>query len=369
MRNNIIVSASFLLLLAAAPLAAGEAANAIPQAEIQALDRAIARELSTGQLGSQTLGDLTRLKARLLRLKPPPAKSERDAALEPLGGDESLRGQLERLQAEAAGGGRAALKSLALYHLFLNEPEKALAAWRRMGKSSEYDMSHLLIASYLEFALGEYSNGRRNLETALRLMDTRSGLEVSAPVFCQTIAGYRVYVPRPAGNLLPGEEVLIYVEVEGADFKSVPDGSECRIMFGLKLKDENQATLWAESNYGEDAPVFAGPVRDLHAALSWRVPNDLAPGRYHLSVEAVEDASKRHGENVLGFSVGRRETNPERRPTGGMDPRAVPQSLLDAQKAFPGANQYMDTPRLRDEQYYKQFELLQQYERNQRVEK
>ncbi len=370
MRIPILITA-ILLLLAAAP--AGEPAGAagpIPQAELQALDRAIARELNSGQLGSQTLGDLTRLKNRLLRMKQPAAKSERDAALSPLGGDDSLRAQLDRLQAEAAGGGRAAQKSLALYYLFLNEPEKALAQWRQMGKTSDYDMSYLLIASYLEFALGEYNTGRRSLETALRLMDSRTGLEVTPPVFCQTIAGYRVYVPRKEGNLLPGEEVLIYVEVEGADFKAVPEGSECRIMFGLQLKDENQATLWAEPNYGEYAPVFAGPVRDLHAALAWRVPNDLAPGRYHLFVEAVEDASKRRGQNILGFNVGRRETNPEKRPSGGMDPRAMPQSPIDAQKPLPGTPpKFMEPPRLRDEQYYKQFDLLQQFERNQRVEK
>ncbi|MCL2000205.1 MAG: hypothetical protein FWG74_02105 [Planctomycetes bacterium] len=355
--------------IASAATVGGEPAGFIPPAELQALDRAIARELNSGQLGSQTLGDLTRLKNRLLRMSSP-GKSEKDAALEPLAGDDTLRSQLERLEAEAGSGGRAAQRSLALFHLFLNDPEKSLAQWRRMGMASEYDVPYLLIAAYLEFALGEYNRGRRSLESALRFVDSRTSLSVASLVFCQTVAGYRMYIPRNPGNFLPGEEALIYIEVEGVDFKVTAEGSECRLRFGLQLKDDDQITLWSESNYGEYAPVFAGPVRDLHAVISWRVPNDLSPGRYHLFVEAVEEASKRRGESVIGFNVGRRETNPERRPSGGLDPRGMPQGLIDAQKAFPGAPpMFMEPPRLRDEQYYRQFDLLQQHERNQRVEK
>lgn len=364
-----------LLLLTAAVAIAGDNPANIPQTELQALDRAIAREANSGSLGSQTLGDLYRLKTRLLRLQES-AKSETERALAPLDGDDSQRRQLDRLEREAAAGGRAARRSLALYYLFLNEPEKALAQWRLMGQATEYDLQYLLVSSYLEFALGEYGTGRKNLQTALRLTETRSSLAVSTPVFCLNIGGYRIYTRRESGNLLPGEDVLIYVEVDGVQFASVSDGgSECQILFGLKLRNEAQNTVWAEPNYGEYAPYFAGPVRDLHAALSWRVPNDLAPGRYHLYVEAVEDSSKRRGEGVISFTVGRRETNPEKRPTGGAAlPPGMQRQIQDAQKSFYGGSEgsggesresnYFNDRYLQD----RQFDLLQQYAKEQRVQ-
>lgn len=357
-----------LFALTAAP--AGEVQGPIPLAELQALDRAIARELNSGQLGSQTLGDLTRLKNRLVRLQAQPA-SERDAALKPLAGEETSGRLRERLEAEAAAGDRAAKRSLALYYIFANEPEKALTQWRQMGRSSGYDLSYLLISSYLEFALGEYNSGRRNLETAMRLMDSRTGLEVSAPVFCTTIAGYRLFSPKGDAPLLPGDETLLYVEVEGAEFRSGSGGSECQLMFGLTLKDEAQATVWAEPSYGEYAPLFSGPIRDLHAALTWRVPNNLLPGRYSLHVEALESASQRRGEGLVAFTVAKRETNPETRPgIAAPLPRGASQIIRDANRAFPGAPSPLPEPLLRrDEEYYKQFDLLQQYEKNQRVEK
>ena len=51
-----------VLALRPAPAAAGEV---VPEAEIQALNRAITRELNSGALGSTALGDLARLLNRL----------------------------------------------------------------------------------------------------------------------------------------------------------------------------------------------------------------------------------------------------------------------------------------------------------------
>ncbi|MCC8190028.1 MAG: hypothetical protein LIP77_05230 [Planctomycetes bacterium] len=347
-------------------LAAGE--GPIPEAELQALDRAIAREMHSGNLGSQTLGDLRRLKQRLVRLQAT-AVDDRDAALQPLDGDATRQELLARLEAEARTGGRPARRSLALYYLFLNQPEKAREEWQRMGRATGGDVPWHTLAGYLDAALGEYRSGRDNLETALRLLESRTSLTLSAPEFCTAIAGYRIHVPREPGDLLPGEDVLIYVEIEGTEFLPAAEGGqECRLMFGLHLRSDSQSTVWAEPRYGEYAPVFSGPIRDLHAALTWRIPNDLAPGRYHLTVEAVEDSSMRRGESQMSFSVGRRDTNPERRVTGGLAPGAVGEAERVFQGGLPGGGS--DVPLVRDSEFFgrQNFELQRQLERMQRVE-
>jgi hypothetical protein len=352
-----------LLLLAgrfAAP--AGEAAFLVPPAEMRALDAAIARDLDNRSGSSQTLGDLLKLRNRLASRGRTPAPADRRDALAPLVLEESLETLRARLEAEAANGGRAAVRSLALFHMFTNEPEKAFAQWRRMGKATEYDVSYLLVAAYLEFVLGEYGAGRADLAAAQRLLDSRSSLELSSPVFCTNIMGYRAYVPRERGGLAPGEDTLIYVEVEGAEFVKTAEGPSCRLTFGLRLRDANQATLWAEPAYGEYAPVFAGPVRDLHVALSWRVPNYLEAGRYHLRVEAVDANSRLAGESVLSFNVERREAEAGGR-RASLSPREE-KTLRDAEKAFPGAPAPGGLPGFSRDQ----FELLKRFEQGQRVE-
>lgn len=327
----------FLVALAFAfAAAASSMAGTVPQVEIQALDRAIKRELADDNLGSQTLGDLQRLKYRLEQMQLQ-TRSQALAELEPLDTGAAPGDTLSRLEREAEAGGRPALRTLALYHLYQNNPEQSLRAWRRMGEANPNDLAYQLLSSYLELALGEYNAARLHLDTALRLIDSRTGIELSTPVLCDNIAGYRLYVPRQKKTLLPGDDTLLYIEIEGADFHPVADGDfECRLMFGMRLKNESGTTLWAEKDYGEYAPLFNGPIRDLHTALSWRIPNDLQPGIYTLIVEAEEQPSLRRGETTLELTIAKRPTNPDPKLTP--DQRIQANKMMqDAGKMFPGA--------------------------------
>ena len=327
------------LAFAATIVPAGEDAALlpIPQMEMQALERAIAHERNRNELGSQVLGDLYRLKHRLELLQPA-AKTGAEAALSPLAGDESERKLLARLEESARSGNRAALRSLSLYQAYLGNPEHALASWRRMGQANPNDIPFLLFSAYLELALGEYNSAGANMEAAVRSLNARTGIDLSNAVFCTNIVGYRLYTPMAAKDLLPGENTLIYVEIEGADFHTLPDGdSECRLMFGLKLLNDIGRVVWAEGSYGEYNPAFAGPIRDLHTALTWKIPNDLAPGFYRLVVEATEGSSARRGETALEFNVARRATNPETRPTGVPSPD-YQRLMRDAERTFQGGD-------------------------------
>lgn len=362
-----------LSLMAGSFARAGE----IPLPELRALERAIESGLDNKDLGSQTIGELQRLRDRLERSNRLRSEADGDriavlAPLEDISGvlGEAADSDVARLEREAADGKRSSLRSLALYRLYRNNPEEALRLWRRLGETNPNDLAYRLMASYLELSLGEYERARTHLEAAERLIGARSGLGLSEPVFCDNIAGYRLYARRRAGDLMPGDNTLVYVEIEGADFHSVAGGdSECRLMFGLRVKNEAGTTMWADPNYGEYAPIFNGPIRDLHTALTWRVPNDLTAGVYTLVVEAVEESSKRRGESSLEFTVSRRPTNPETRMDDGLR-RDVNRALQDAGKMFPGSpSQYVREEGrpgggLRESDRY--FELLRQHERQNR---
>lgn len=337
------IAAAFLCIasiwtsICSAPAIAGE----VTHSELTALRRAVESGLSGRDVGSQTLGDLQRLLDRLEG-----GSRDRGDEAEPLDDEpespryDDSRSEITRLEREAADGKRTSLRTLSLYRLYRNDPEEALRLWNRMGETNPNDLAYRLMASYLELALGEYGKARTHLEQAGRLIGTRSGLGLSKPLFCDNIAGYRLYVPRQNKELLPGDNTLIYVEIEGADFHEIGGGeSECRLMFGLRLKNEAGVTVWADPNYGEYAPAFNGPIRDLHSALSWRIPNDTMPGVYTLTIEAVEEKSKRRGDVGMEFSIGRRSTNSETRMDEGLR-REVNRVMQDAGKQFPGASSH-----------------------------
>lgn len=345
--------------VAAGPAPAGE----VPLSELRALERAIESGLNNSDIGSQTLGDLQRLKDRLeenARSGAAPRGSEPGPYQEVSSADSDSAGDADvsRLEREAADGKRTALRTLALYRLFQNDPEAALKLWNRMGEANANDLAYRLMASYIELALGEYGKARTHLEMADRLIGSRTGLGLSKPIFCDNIAGYRLYAPRQSKDLLPGDNTLVYVEIEGADFHDVGRGeSECRLMFGIRLKNDSGVTVWSDSNYGEYAPIFNGPIRDLHTALTWRIPNDLAPGVYTMTVEAVEESSKRRGDAEMEFTVGRRSTNQETKLDEGMR-REANRVLQEAGKQFPGSeSQYFKI----DDKEFDSFRRTPQY--------
>ncbi|MDR1613059.1 MAG: hypothetical protein LBT97_09805 [Planctomycetota bacterium] len=366
-----IVLGTLPLWLWAASARAGEA---VPAAEMQALERAIYREINSAQLGSSVLGDLTRLRARLMGFNTtgfPAGAGGAASDGQAVEGDRD-RAVLARLEAEAGGGGRAARRSLAMYYLYLNDPEKARGQWRLMGRGSDHDLPYLIMSGYLDLALGEGDKGKAALETALARLDALSPLSLSAPVFCTNIAGYRIYAPRREDPLLPGEDALLYVEIDGAEIRALDAaGSGCNLEFGMKLRDDFQRTVWAEPNYGAYSPLFNGTIRDLHAALAWKVPNNLEAGRYHLLVDVVEGWTKRRAEAVIGFEVGKRPTNPETRPTGGPAPDRMPRGFMELRRDLPEAPAIPDPGGPADDllrRSQRQFDLLQQYERGRKVE-
>jgi hypothetical protein len=312
----------------------GEAAAAIPGDELTALDRAINRELNTGSLGSQTLGLLVRLRSRIARFNSPPA-----AATSPEESGESLRLALrQELEGAVSQGGRGARRDLAFYYLFLNDPEAAREQWNRLGRAGELDLLYPLVSAFIDLTLGERQYAGKNLESTLAVLAASLPLRVSPPVFCQSIAAFRVYAPRPGEPFLPGEDALLYVEIEGARFSdSSEGGSECQLRFGLKLRDDNQGTVWAEPDFGEYAPLFNGPIHDLHAALTWKIPHNLEAGRYHLTVEALERSSNRRGEGVVAFSVAKRPTNPEKGLSASPAALSFPPDAARLGEVFPGA--------------------------------
>lgn len=299
------------MLICALSAISALAGEVVTTGELTALKRAISREASSTNYDPQTLADLTRLQAKLIQMNASVGAPAGASAEDP---SRQLLAHL--MQAAGKGAGRAERRALAYYYLYLNEPEKAMEQWKLAGSSGQTDLVYPLVSGLLNIVLGELTLARRDLEMTLSSLEARLPLRIGSLVFCRTIAGYREAIPRDPGPLLPGEDVLVYAEVEGAQFQSLAGGgADCELEFSIKILDDEQRTVWAEPNFGVYSPEFMGPIRDLHTALTLRIPNDLAAGRYQLVIDVMEPRSNRRGSAAIGFDVKKRPTAQETRPT------------------------------------------------------
>ncbi len=256
---------------------------------------AVTRDISSDEV--ESLRRIRNFLRHELQRKPKPS-SEQSAVLN------RLKLLLEK-QVRKARHARPARWQLAMFHVLQEDWETALKHLTRMGPASSRDLYHPLLLAYVYLHLMDYRNADQEMQRLETLMQAHRDLQLSRPVLCSAVNAYRIYQPLTGKLVKPGQNILVYVEISGVAFRlSTGNIAGCDLGFGLSIKDEASQVFWAEPDYGNYAPRFRGPVRDMHASISLRIPVHLAPGRYFLVIRCHDRISNKKGECAVGFTIG-----------------------------------------------------------------
>lgn len=194
-------------------------------------------------------------------------------------------------QADAEQGNRTAAINAARFLLYLGEADAALRYILRARPASADDVEWPLLCTRAYLQLGDFEKAALASARADGLLQGRSQLQLSKPVAVDQVTGYRLYAPAQNKRPAAGDMLTLYVEISGAKFLPVSDGSRCCLDFALELRDELQNVQDSSENYGRYDPVFAGPVRDLNATIYYRLPEKLTPGKYVLIIRCTDTLS------------------------------------------------------------------------------
>ncbi len=199
---------------------------------------------------------------------------------------------------------RTLLLKLGWFYLLKDEPDRALGYFKDAGAASEQDVFHPLIMAYTYLRLGDYRPATEWMKLAETKFGTYTPLRLSTPVLCSQISGYRLYTPLPATQTIsPGDDVLAYIEIDGAAFSKNGTQEACNLQFGLTLRDDLQQTIWSEPSYGTLHDSYQGSIRDLHTMINIHVPNNLVPGRYILLIDCTDQIGNKTAQTYLAFPV------------------------------------------------------------------
>jgi len=297
-------------------------AGGVTPADVSTIDKYLMQAV-TRNIASDEAASLRRIRQFL--------QAEIDKARRPKDKDEEedllvrLRRALQK-RVQTSKHARPARERLTSLYVLQEDWEAALEHLTRIGPVSDRDLCHPLLLGYVYLHLGDYAKADACLARLDSLLHEYRTLQVSAPVFCSEIRGYRLYTPAPDA-CAPGQDVLVYVELQGVTFAAEAGGmASCSMAFGLAIKDDAQREIWSQPEFGNYAPNFRGPVRDLHATISVRIPNHLAEGRYHLFVTCTDVRSKKTGEAAAAFRVaGPARTPPAQTVEPTDDPAAAEQ--------------------------------------------
>jgi hypothetical protein len=149
---------------------------------------------------------------------------------------------------------------------------------------------------------------RRATEAALHLREAAARLgELASPVvhnlaFCKEVTGFGVFKKFPKYEFKPGEEVLLYCEIDNLANESTDKGFHTSVKSSYQILDSRGERV-AEQEFPNSEDFCTSPRRDFFIPYFIWVPKRINEGTYTLQVTIEDTQSKKIGQSSIQFSV------------------------------------------------------------------
>ena len=140
------------------------------------------------------------------------------------------------------------------------------------------------------------------LDEAAAWLGEAAPLEVRGMAFGTKLDSYGCYEAFPSNEFSPGQDVLLYAEVENFSPESTAKGfhtslrSSCSIFDSVGRRVDNHDFTTTEE-------YCRNRRRDYFIGYHLRLPDHLSPGSYMLKLTVEDLRSKKVGESSIDFSI------------------------------------------------------------------
>jgi len=152
------------------------------------------------------------------------------------------------------------------------------------------------------------SDAQRAVEAKPVLLAALDKLAKSAPLvvgnlaFCTEVQSFGCVKRFEKYEFAPGQEVLLYAEIDNFVSESTPKGHQTSLQSGYEVVDASGRRV-AEHVFAPTEEYCQNPRRDFFIGYHLRLPKDIGPGRYRLRL-AIEDLkSRKTGRAEVEFEV------------------------------------------------------------------
>lgn len=230
----------------------------------------------------------------------------------PLTAAESLMQTLELLRAEAALDTASPLDARLLQLLeVVTHPESqwpqpmgavAGAAPEPQQTDSDAAWKAIATAASLELRDAELDRRLEQLEAAAAALQQQAPLTLKHLTFCQQIDDFGSYVEFDADSFAPGQELLLYVELEHFTHREAKQGYVIEIQGGYEVVD-GAGKVVESREFLADKQNFRRPRRDYYVPYRLYVPEKIADGDYTLRLTLKDGQSGKTGEGSIALPV------------------------------------------------------------------
>ncbi len=219
--------------------------------------------------------------------------------------------ELEQAAAETGGDGDQVAKHAALRLLYLaqNQREQALRPIAGMSTDEQEFLSSQL------YGLSEYldrqgnadpqrraSAARRHLSKAVAKLSELSQLNVSGLAFCTEISSFGVFTKFDRDEFAPGQEVLLYAEVENFQSQMSEKGYRTVLRSSYQILDARGARVF-DDDFGVIEDVCQRRREDFFMRYRLWIPDRIYDGPHTLKLTIEDETKQQVGQATIKFEV------------------------------------------------------------------
>lgn len=137
---------------------------------------------------------------------------------------------------------------------------------------------------------------------AKHLAQASGKLKLSNLEFCQQIESYGRFIPFEGNRFAPGQQVLLYCEVDHFVAAEQDGMFETRIQGQFQIIDADNNVL-VDQALPLDTQLSRNRLRDYYVGYHMTLPRQLPTGSYRLQVTLEDTVSKNKGTRVIPFEI------------------------------------------------------------------
>ncbi|RLS46800.1 MAG: hypothetical protein DWH84_01245 [Planctomycetota bacterium] len=199
---------------------------------------------------------------------------------------------------------------LRLLYLVAQRPEQALTAISGLEASEQeywqqlcWAASNSLDAEQFPLPRDRATQSIAPLNTALRRLREQADLSIKNTAFCEQISYFGNYQKFARDEFTPGQEVLLYAEIENFNTEQTPDGEHRTLLRSvIDIIGANGQTRWHKT-FAATEDRCRNPRRDYFHNYQFTIPDRLPLGPHTLKLTVVDDLSGKQASYSLRFLV------------------------------------------------------------------
>jgi hypothetical protein len=165
-----------------------------------------------------------------------------------------------------------------------------------------YGLAMMLDAEKTPDAAGRAAEGKQFLGEALTHLGESAPLVVRNLAFCTAVQSYGCYTPFKKNEFTPGQEVLLYAEMDNFATESTPKGFHTVLRSSYQIFDAGGQRV-ADHTFTTTEEYCQNPRRDFFIGFHLRMPQRINPGKYNLQLTIEDVKSQKVGQSSIEFTI------------------------------------------------------------------